>query len=151
MNTPTGEIARLDGRRATVVVDAGVACARCAAGRGCGAGLLSPAPGKRRFEVEVPAGLDLACGDRVRLELRPRDLLGASWLVYGVPLLAMTALPAFAQFLFGPLSDLVLAGLALSGIGLAVAWARQRLAGIDCLRQFVPSIAAGTGRGGDPA
>ena len=151
MIQPTGEIAGLDGRRATVVVAAGVACARCAAGRGCGAGLLSPAPGKRRFDVEVPAGLDVACGDRVRLELRPRDLLGASWLVYGMPLLAMTAAPAAAEFLFGPLSDPVLAGLALSGIGLAVAWGRRRLAAADCLRQFVPSIAAGPAPGDDPA
>jgi len=143
MLQPTGEIAGLDGHRAIVVVDAGVACARCAAGRGCGAGLLSPAAGKRRFELGIPAGLNLACGDRVRLELRPRDLLAASWLVYGMPLLAMIAIPALAVFLFGPLPDLVLAGLALSGIGVAVAWGRRRLAATDCLQQFVPSIAAG--------
>ncbi len=151
MLQPTGEIAGLDGHRATVVVDAGVACARCAAGRGCGAGLLSPAPGKRRFEVEVPDGLDLACGDRVRLELRPRDLLGASWLVYGMPLLAMTAVPALAEFLFGPLPDPALAVLALSGIGAAMAWGRRRLTADNCLQQFVPTITAGPVHGGDAA
>lgn len=148
---PTGEIAEIDGRRATVVVDAGVACARCAAGRGCGAGLLSPAPGKRRFEVEVPAGLDLARGDRVRLELRPSNLLAASWLVYGMPLLAMTAVPALAEALVGPLSDGVLAGLALSGIGVTVAWGRRRLAATRCLQQFLPSIAPGPAPGSGPA
>lgn len=141
MQQPVAEIVRLSGHTATVAVDAGIACARCAAGKGCGAALLAGDPGVRHFEVAVPEGLELASGDRVRLTLAPRHLLEASLAVYGWPLLALVAVPAVANMLWGPLSDGLLLVLAALAVGGTLYRTRRRLARDPCLERFVPSIA----------
>lgn len=146
MQQPVAEIVRLSGQTATVAVDAGVACARCAAGKGCGAALLAGDAGVRRFEVAVPDGLELATGDRVRLTLAPRHLLEASLAVYGWPLLALVAAPAAANALWGPLSDGVLLVVAALAVGVTLHRTRRRLERDACLERFVPSIAGRASR-----
>ena len=73
------------GTRVVVEVDAAEACPRCAAGKGCGAALF--ASSGRRVEVSVPENLSLAAGDIVEISLAPDNLLRASLIVYGLPLM----------------------------------------------------------------
>lgn len=142
MTEPVADVVAVSGRSATVSVDADVACARCAAGKGCGAAFLSGPGRKRRFEVDVPDEIEVVTGDRVSLILSPRHLLKASFAVYGWPLAALVIAPAAAEALWGPLSELALVGVAVSALVLAFLAGRRRLRQEACLQQFVPSIGA---------
>lgn len=84
--------------------------------------------------------MNLAVGDTVSLSLPPERLLRASLLAYGLPLGALAAAPLLASWLWGPLHDLVLAGIAMAGVVVAVAAGRRRLSRDACLSQLQPSI-----------
>ena len=90
MEHPEGTVVLLESGtgavRALVVVDPSAACPRCAAGKGCGAGILATGRGVRRVEVAVPDGMELTVGDRVALSLLPENLLTAATIAYGIPL-----------------------------------------------------------------
>ncbi len=51
-----------DGARATVSVDAAAICPRCAAGKGCGAGIFGASKSVRRIEVSLAPGLEVSEG-----------------------------------------------------------------------------------------
>ena len=141
MENPTGRVVSLvdsrDGARAVVEINAAAACPRCASGKGCGAGLLQPG-GRRRIEVEIPAGLDPHVDDRVEVSLSPRNLLQAAVTVYGFPLTGALAGAAFAYAL--SLGDAAAAVAALLGIAVGLAASRRRLRQGPCLRSFTPTI-----------
>lgn len=145
MASPGGRIIRieeLDGMRlADVEVADGLACPRCAAGKGCGAG-LSARDGRRSVTARVDPGLQVNVGDAVRIELEPRDLLLAAWLVYGLPLVA-AVLAATLAYLAG-LGDAPAALAALAGLVAGVVYSRSRLGKGTCLRRFTPRIVANT-------
>ena len=90
MTHPQGTIVEItrDGRGARAIVDvqAGAVCARCAAGRGCGAGVFGSRRGARRLDVAIDDRLELAVGDTVGVELAPGNVLVAALVVYGLPL-----------------------------------------------------------------
>jgi len=142
MDNPTGTIFSLvtgeQGARALVDVDAGLACARCAAGKGCGAGLLGGNAGPRRVEAVVAEHRALAPGDRVELVLASRNLLRAALVVYGLPLLGAVAAAVFAYLL--ALGDAA-ATLAASA-GLVAGWfvSRWQLQRRRCLQRFLPLV-----------
>jgi len=142
MQQPVAQVIAIAERTVTVSVAGMPACARCAAGRGCGAGLLAGNPRERQLLLEAPPGIELRPGDRVTLELSPRHLLGASFALYGLPLVALVAVPAIADGLWGPLSDAALSGFALTGLVLALLAGRRRLRRAGCLRRFIPAIGA---------
>ena len=123
---------------AIVEVDAAVHCARCAEGKGCGAGLLGGGRGIRRVDARIGAGVTVREGDEVRIELKPSRILYASLLVYGLPLCGALA-GAGIGFLAG-LGELDAAGAAIVGIVAGLLVARMRLRRDDCLRQFRPTI-----------
>ncbi|MGB5625274.1 MAG: SoxR reducing system RseC family protein [Woeseiaceae bacterium] len=123
---------------ALVEVDTMVQCARCAAGKGCGAGLLGGTTGSRRVEALIGAGLTVSEGDEVRIELEPRNLLQASLIVYGVPL--VSAIVAAALAYSADLGDLDAALAALGGIVAGLLFVRFRLRKANCLRQFTPTV-----------
>lgn len=137
MNRPEGTVVATGPGTATVSVEAAVACARCAAGRGCGAGLLQRGKAKV-LEVSVAEGLELDVGDRVRLDLAPDRLLRAAWLAYGLPLLSMVVATALAALVLAPGSDLAM--VAFGGLGLAagVLAGRRKLGGSGCARHLTP-------------
>jgi sigma-E factor negative regulatory protein RseC len=141
MNQPEGKVIAIDRDTVTVAVTAAPACARCAAGKGCGAGLLGASGAQRMLTLPLPAGLQLRPGEQVTLRLTPARLLQASLLAYGLPLVAMLLLPWLAERVAGPLSDAGLAGIALAGLAAAVACVRRYLHGTACLQQFTPGIA----------
>lgn len=123
---------------AEVEVRGGVSCARCASGRGCGAALLGASNKRLRVAARIASGVSVRQGDEVCMELASRRLLQASWLVYGLPLVA--ALVASAAAYLAGLPDLYTALAALVGGGAGVVFARSRLRKTACLRQFMPTI-----------
>ena len=127
-----------DGVRAIVSVDVAVACPRCAAGKGCGAGLLTGSGADRQVEATVRSGLDIAENDVVEISLAPDNLLRAAAIVYGLPMLGAVAAASIA-YVFS-LGDAAAAVAALSGLGLGLAVSRWHLRQTACLRRFIPSV-----------
>ena len=144
MDNPTGRVVSLvdsrDGARAVVEVDAAATCPRCAAGKGCGAGLLSGSTQAALLEVTVAPQMRLKEGDEVRLTLEPSHLLGATLLVYGLPLAGMIVTLLIAWLSMGPLSDGEALIFAVAGLLVGITTARRALKRRDCLKRFVPKI-----------
>lgn len=143
MDNPHGRILELiddaSPARALVLVDAAVQCARCASGRGCGAGIFGSREA-RRIEARVASELSVRVGDTVRIELAPRDILRAAGLVYGMPLAGGVGSAALAYIAGG--GDLVAACAALLGLAGGLALCRRQLRRAHCLRAFTPVITA---------
>ncbi len=145
MEDPSGRVVRIVEsagiRLAEVEVSDGFACPRCAAGKGCGAGLSADSEA-RAVRASVDAGMDVEVGDSVRIELAPRDLLHAAWLVYGLPMVAAVLSSALA-FAAG-FGDAAAALAAVAGLAAGGLYSRRRLATDACLRRFTPRIVAKT-------
>jgi sigma-E factor negative regulatory protein RseC len=139
MTKPEATVVATGAGFATVSVKAAVACPRCAAGRGCGAGLLQK--GRTRvMQVRVAAGLELEVGDQVSLELAPERLLRAAWLAYGLPLSAMVLGVAVATAALHPGNDFALVAFAAVGLAAGVFAGRSRLARDHCMRRITPVV-----------
>ena len=127
-----------DGTRATVEVETADFCARCSAGKGCGAGLFGNDRGPRQFDAAIVGHLDLRAGDDVRIELAPQSVLQAALIVYGLPL-AMALLMSGVAYAAG-MADAEAVLAVLVGIGAGAYMGRRRLQRSNCLRQFTPAI-----------
>jgi len=125
---------------ATVAVKAEVACARCAAGKGCGAGIFGSSEQDRRIDALVMPGVDVHEGQQVSVELEARNVLRAAAIAYGMPL-AGGVLGAAIAWWSGS-GDAMAAGLALIGIAAGILAGRWRLGRETCLRQFTPVVRA---------
>jgi sigma-E factor negative regulatory protein RseC len=140
-DVPEGIVVAVRPGVATVRVDERLACPRCAAGRGCGAGIFSRG-GFRLVEVHPPPGLSLRVGQPVGLSLEPRRLLHAAWMVYGVPLFALFAAALAADYLVpGETSDPAAVVIAVAGLLCGGWWSRRQLGRVACAGRFVPSVA----------
>jgi len=128
---------RAEGTCAVIDVDV-AACPRCAAGKGCGAGLPAAAAASRRLEVPVAAGDGLAAGDVVELHLDPAHVLRASIIAYGLPMAGAIVGAAAAWTL--SLGDAAAAAAALAGLALGLVAGRRRLRREACLRHFLPTV-----------
>ena len=121
-----------------VDVDAPLACARCAAGKGCGAGLFASG-GTRRVEATIPASLDISQGDKVAIDLADRSLLPAALIVYGWPLAGAAAGGLLASL--GPWTgDLATVAGAIGGFLVAAFLASRRLRSPRCISRFRPVV-----------
>ena len=126
------------GQRAVVAVTDMPVCARCAAGRGCGAGLLSAGNRSRRIEAIIAPGLEARVDDQVELLMEPDNLLRAASLVYGFPMVGAIAGASTAYAL--SLGDAGAALMALAGLTLGLLISRWRLRQSACIQQFTPRI-----------
>jgi len=148
MENPRGTVLSVVGdgpeRYAIVEVSPQFRCARCEAGKGCGAGLLGNKRRPRRTEVLIGPTLQVCAGDAVEIELAPRNLLRGAVLVYGLPL-AGAVIAAALAWLSG-LGDAAAAIAALGGIGAGMLVARRLLRQPACLDELTPSIAVCTPR-----
>ncbi len=136
MDHPRGRVLTVskDTPSAVVEVATAIGCARCAAGKGCGAGILGGS--RRRVEAHIAAGIDVHEGDEVSLSLAPRHLLNAALIVYGLPLGGALLGAAVAYSLgFG---DLYAALAGLAGIAAGIVIARHRAARDQC--ELSPTI-----------
>lgn len=144
MHHPEGQVLSVDAttepRHAVVEVEASFRCARCDAGKGCGAGFVAGDPGPRRVDALVASRLELQVGDRVRLELTADNVLRAAGLVYGLPLCGALAGAAVAWW-FGA-GDTGAALTATTGGLAGIVAGRLRLRRENCLRQFTPLVTA---------
>lgn len=127
-----------DGARAVVRVEAAVTCPRCAAGKGCGAGLFGSDSGARQVEASIRPGVEIAVSDEVEIALAPDSLLRAALIVYGLPMLGAVvgAAAAFAM----SLGDAAAAMAAIVGLACGLALGRWRLGKAACLREFLPMV-----------
>ena len=140
METAKGFVKSIADGVATVVVDRAPSCARCAAGKGCGAGLLSGSPRPAVLELSVPAGTTLRSGDKVALSVSPVWLLKAAFYAYGIPLLG-TVLAAGVAWTYGAAaSDLAAAGFAAAGLAGGVALSRYLLGRSGLCDRFEPHL-----------
>ena len=112
-----------DGLRADVVLDSLPACARCRAGKGCGAGVFTPEAAERRVRVGIPTGSTVAMGDTVCLAVTGTSLSAAAFTAYGLPLGG--ALAGGVMGLLLSTGDAVAAVIAVAGL-LAGAWLARR-------------------------
>lgn len=138
--SPQGEVLAVDGDEAIVVVDAGAVCARCAAGKGCGAGIFAAGRSRRRLTARISPGLEIHVGDRVRLELPPADVLFASALAYGLPLIGLVSGAGFAAVLLPGRADVAAALLGAAGLAVGAALGRRLLRRQQCPGRFRPTI-----------
>lgn len=144
MNNPQGKVLAITGsgtdRRALVDVESGPVCPRCAAGKGCGAGLYGGNRNKRQVEAAVPLDAIIAIGDQVTVTLAPRNVLAAALIVYGWPLVGAATGAAIAYW--ASYGDAAAAISALAGLVTGEILVRRRLNESECLRQFTPQILA---------
>ena len=144
MQNPQGQVvsvsAGASGKTAIVRVDKVVVCERCESGKGCGAGLLGSSQSARQVEAVIPEGLAVTDGDRVIVELEPRNLLRAAIVVYGYPL-SGAVLTAIVAYVLG-FGDVASAAAALAGIGGGIIMAKIQLSNRHCLRDFTPTVVA---------
>lgn len=121
-------------------MDTAKVCARCAAGKGCGAGLLTGAGQSRLIDVSVAPGLDLKPGDEVRLTLAPSHLLRAAILAYGLPLLGVLLALGIAWSLNHGIDDRFAVALAMGGLLTGTLLGRHLLNRDGCLKNLVPTV-----------
>lgn len=142
MENPSGTVVSLQEYegvlRATIEVDIAEYCPRCAAGKGCGAGLPGFGGRARQIEIDVRPGFEPSVGESVRLSVAPAMLLRATFLTYGMPLLGALLGAGVAHFL--RTGDGIAAALSLAGLAAGAAAGRQRLAARRCLGQFTPTM-----------
>ncbi len=142
MDNPTGIIQSLvtdaNGTRAIVEVDVSTACPRCAAGKGCGAGLLVGSGRLRRVEAAFGADMVLVEGDSVEISLASSNLLQAALIVYGLPLLGAILAAGLAYVL--ALGDGAAAVAAIIGLSAGLLAGRWRLRRNACIDDFVPRV-----------
>ncbi len=144
MESPRGRILSLHHEtvpaHALVELRAAPACARCAAGKGCGAGLLGGEGKRQHIDAVVAGGIEVAEGDEVRVELAPNNLLEAALVVYGLPLAGAVAgaVAAYAA----DTGDGWAVAAACGGMIVGIVAGRLRLRNASCLRRFTPVVTA---------
>ena len=140
MESPVGRIVSIADGQATVSVDAAEVCARCAAGKGCGAGLLTGSNRTRIIEVQLLPGMEIEPGDEVKLSLAPSHLLRAAVFAYGLPLIGIVVALGVASILNQALDDHFAIALAISGLVMGGLLGRHFLNKESCLKNLVPTI-----------
>jgi len=140
MESPVGRIVSIAHGRATVSVDVAAACARCAAGKGCGAGLLAGTNRRQLIDVQLESGIELKAGDEVQLTLAPSHLLRAAMLAYGLPLICLMIALGIAWSMNQSLDDRHAIVLAIGGLVSGLMLGRHLLNKDGCLKHLVPTI-----------
>lgn len=145
METTLATVIAVSPESVLVSVENQAACPRCAAGKGCGAGIFTSNTKERRLQVPLSPDLKVREGDRVRLSLGSSHLLKATFLAYGLPLFGLVAATGTGWLLFGPLSDATAIVFAVAGLLTGVIVGRRHLQRDHCLMHFVPTIAEHVG------
>ncbi len=140
MESAIGRISALDEQVATVVVESPVACKRCAAGKGCGAGIFPDGMRKREISVAIPEGMSVREGDAIKLTIGPKFLLRAAMLAYGLPLACMIAFLGLTWMLTGNPGDGPGIVIAILGLAVGLFVGRRILNQQSICDQFVPTI-----------
>ena len=140
MTYPVATVISISGSQARVEVADRSACPRCAAGKGCGAGIFGPNRESISLTVDIAEGVDIVAGDQVTLSLAPADLVHAAFFAYGAPLLGVLSAAGLAYLLVDPLSDFVAAVFSISGLLAGGIAGRVFAKRDDCVNRLSPSI-----------
>lgn len=130
-------------RRALLDVERQAICARCAAGKGCGAAVFGGEAGSRQLHAEIASGIEVREGQLVEIAMQSGDILRAAGTVYGLPMAG--ALVGAAAGWGLELGDAAAAGMAMVGVAGGFGVARRRLRQEGCLRHLAPEIIARVG------
>ena len=134
------------GHDAVVRVE-GVACPRCAAGKGCGAAIFARSPGATTLTARVADSLQVAPGDRVELSVANRSLIRAACYVYGAPLLGLLLASGFVHLSSEAPNDWVALLWGMVGLGAGAAAGRVLARRDTCVNGLRPTV---SGRAGGP-
>ena len=140
MQTRPARVVDLDDQSITVTVSAESACPRCAAGKGCGAGLLGSSRGDTRLQLPRPSGRRILIGDAVEISLQSERLLWASMLAYGLPLVLLVAALLVLRLLAPSASETTQVLTAATVVGASVAGARHYLRNQQCMQRLTPCL-----------
>jgi sigma-E factor negative regulatory protein RseC len=140
MEKAVGKVLSLADSTATVSVDIGTSCARCRAGKGCGAALLQDPDRRVNIDVTLPADSAFAVGDSITLAISPAYLLRAAMLAYGLPLAGMLVALALARMSGAVHADWQAVLYALGGLAVGLSTSRRMLKNERVCRQFVPEL-----------
>ena len=126
MDRASGKIVFVSAATATVSV-AATGCPRCAAGKGCGAGLLTGTSDPTEIEIQLPPGHHYRVGEDVTLSIASSSLLRAALLAYGLPLAGTVLALIIGWLVMAPLSDLAGGLIAVAGLLAGFAAGRSQL------------------------
>lgn len=120
-------VAKIENNEVWVETRATKGCSGCLQKNGCSTSVLDKLI--RKKAVAVDCDIDLKAGDEVLVGIEEGVLIRASLLLYLLPLLAMVLGGGLAQGLIAPdygEADLIVAGVALSSLGLTL-WLINKL------------------------
>ena len=86
MLTESARVIRRDGNRVELELQRSSACGHCELSQGCGTGALGRLLGGRSRPLVIETDQDCRAGNRVMLAMPESALVGASLLLYGLPL-----------------------------------------------------------------
>lgn len=99
MITESGKVVAVTGEHVWVQTIRASACQSCSARNGCGQKVLASATGGRANQVRVFNSANASVGEDVTLGIDESALLGASLLVYALPLLLMVVASMVGHYL----------------------------------------------------
>lgn len=140
MEETVARICRIEGDLAFVEAER-LACARCQAGTGCGAGLLTGDRGPTTLSVRIPPRSAYSPGDLVRIAISGPSLLRGMMLGYGLPLAGLIAGTAVAALMItGEGGEVAAVAAAFTGLAAGVIAGRILSPPSVCPRTLSPVI-----------
>ncbi|MEH6561790.1 MAG: SoxR reducing system RseC family protein [Marinobacter sp.] len=124
MITESGKVVAVTDEHAWVQTIRTSACQSCAARNGCGQKVLASATGGRANQVRVVNSVNACVGEEVTLGIDESALLGASLLVYALPLLLLVTASMIGHHLSGGNDFAAILGAA-AGLALGFLISRQ--------------------------
>lgn len=97
-------VTRVEPGRVWVRAANGSACGGCVQKDGCGTAALSHSLPQRELAIDCP--LPLAVGDQVKVAINDDQLVGATLLIYGLPLMVMLLVSMALNQLLGVIDHL---------------------------------------------
>ncbi|MFN2361463.1 MAG: SoxR reducing system RseC family protein [Marinobacter sp.] len=137
MITETGKVVAVSGDRVWVQTIRTSACESCSARHGCGQRALAGVSGGRANQVLVTNSLGARVGDEVTVAIDESALLGASLLVYALPLVLMVIGAVSGHQLSGG-HDAV--AMFAAGVGLTAGFMVARRVGSNPARDYEPRL-----------
>lgn len=138
MITETGKVVALKGGRVWVQTIRASACQSCTARNGCGQKVLAAATGGRANQILVANTMNARVGDEVTIGIDEQALLGASLVVYAIPLVLMVVASVLGHHVSGGQdSAAMLAAAGGLALGFVAVRKLQRSGTTDCEPRLV--------------
>ena len=100
MVTERAIVIRCQDGHAEVELQRNSACGHCEVAQGCGTGAIGRLLGNRKKPISIETRRQLSPGDEVILNVSERDVVKASFLIYGLPLIGLLISAVSTHILF---------------------------------------------------